>query len=112
MNSTRGTGVLERVAQLCGGVALVQGDDHHARTGYRLIELEVAMAVRADNRNTLTVAEPQRPERLHEAAGALHVRVVGEPDIAAHDGGGIGRDPTGSSKRGDHRRHIEPERTR
>ena len=97
--------VLERVVELGVGVALVQRDERHARAGHRLVQLDVAMAVRADDRDPVAVAEPEPSQPADEAPAALARLGVGELDVAAHDGRLVRRDLGRPAQRADHRGH-------
>ena len=83
--------VLERVAELGVGVALVQRDEHHARTGHRLVQLDVAVAVRADHGDPVAVAETEPSQPAREAPAPVPCLGVGELDVAARDGRSVRR---------------------
>ena len=68
-----GARVLQRVAELRGGVALVERDEHHSRAGNRLIELEVAVAVGTDDGDAVPGAHAEAVKRPDQPAGPLHI---------------------------------------
>ena len=72
-NSTLGTRVLERVGELGGRVALVEGHQHHARRPGRLIELEVPVAVTADDRDPVTLLEAELAQAAGEPTARSHI---------------------------------------
>ncbi len=98
-------GVLQRIGQLGRRMALVERDQRHARSGHRLIELEVAVAVAPHHGHSVAVANPHRAQRAHQPARPVPRLGVGDLDVAAPRGDGVGRRTHGAPQRVDHRGH-------
>ena len=98
--------IRERVVQLRIGMALVERHERHRASGHRLVQLDVAMAVRAHDADAIPRLHPERAKRSEEATAALPRLGVGELDVAARDRGLVGGNLGRSPQRPDHRRHA------
>jgi hypothetical protein len=93
-------------------VALVERHEDHAGARDRLVDLEVAVAVGRDDRDTVAGLHAEPPQRADEPPAAIgHLRVR-QPHVAADDGGPVRRDLRGAAQRRDHRGHVAPPATR
>ena len=111
-NSTLAPGVLQRVAQLGVGVALVERDDDQPRAGDRLVQLEVAVAVRAHDRDAVALREAEPAAARRRAAGSGPTSPRRSGHVPARDGGTARRHLHGAPQRREHRGHVADLRRR
>ena len=85
----------DRVVELSVGVALVEWDERHAGAGHGLIQLDVAMAVRADDPHAIAVAQTERTQCASEPSAPLEGLCIRELGVTADDGGLVRGDLVG-----------------
>ena len=99
-------GVLERVMELRSGVARIQRHDHHPGAGHALVELQVPVAVRPDDRHPVPGAEPKPCQRTAQPAAAVgHLGVRQARPPAGHRTP-IARHALRAAERRNHRWHL------
>ena len=98
--------VLQRVAQLRVGVAVVERHEHRARARDRLVQLEVAVRVPGDDGDAVPATGPERVQPADEATAALPQLGVRQLEALERDRGRVRGDRDRAPQRPEHRRGL------